>query len=192
MILGWPYSFVAALEPGRAPWTAVPDAIRLGPADDETEVTTRQARQVMTRLIGVGHLCAGDRDMLIVLDLGYNATWLAWLLAGLPAWFHHDGELPVIDGRSGNLAGMRQWTGAIFGTLKDQLARTPLRTSTCTMPSKSAPAGSCSKTRPPRSAPPRYRWQSRGRPPCAEHHPPPPAVPGQLSSAAGNPCHPES
>jgi hypothetical protein len=34
MIPGWPYSFVAALEPGRTSWTAVLDAVRLGPADD--------------------------------------------------------------------------------------------------------------------------------------------------------------
>ena len=34
MIPGWPYSFVAALEPGRTSWTAVLDAVRLGPHDD--------------------------------------------------------------------------------------------------------------------------------------------------------------
>ena len=39
MIPGWPYSVIAALEPGRTSWTAVLDAIRLGPDDDETEVT---------------------------------------------------------------------------------------------------------------------------------------------------------
>ena len=31
MIPGWPYSIVAALEPGRTSWTAVLDAVRLGP-----------------------------------------------------------------------------------------------------------------------------------------------------------------
>ena len=36
MIPGWPYSFVAALETGRTSWTAVLDAVRLGPADDAT------------------------------------------------------------------------------------------------------------------------------------------------------------
>jgi hypothetical protein len=35
MIPGWPYSVVAALEPGRTSWTAVLDAVRLGPGDDE-------------------------------------------------------------------------------------------------------------------------------------------------------------
>ena len=38
-IPGWPYSFVAALETGRTSWTAVLDAVRLGPEDDATEVT---------------------------------------------------------------------------------------------------------------------------------------------------------
>ena len=38
MIPGWPYSVVAALEPGRTSWTAVLDAVRLGPEDDEAEV----------------------------------------------------------------------------------------------------------------------------------------------------------
>ena len=36
MIPDWPYSVVAALEPGRTSWTAMLDALRLGPADDET------------------------------------------------------------------------------------------------------------------------------------------------------------
>ena len=39
MIPGWPYSLVAALEPGRASWTLPLDAVRLGPADDATAVT---------------------------------------------------------------------------------------------------------------------------------------------------------
>ncbi len=49
MIPGWPYSVVAALEPGRTSWTAVLDAVRPGPADDETEVTAAQVRGVVTR-----------------------------------------------------------------------------------------------------------------------------------------------
>ena len=45
LIPGWPYSVIAALEPGRTSWTAVLDAVRLGPDDDETEVTAaRSAR----------------------------------------------------------------------------------------------------------------------------------------------------
>ena len=48
MIPGWPYSFVAALEPGRTSWTAPLDAVRLGPADDATAVTAAQIREVVT------------------------------------------------------------------------------------------------------------------------------------------------
>src|SRR5436309_9671544 len=81
MIPGWPYSFVAALEPGRTSWTSILDAVRLGPADDETEVTAAQVREVVTRLIAAGNWRAGDPDMLIVFDAGYDVTRLAWLLA---------------------------------------------------------------------------------------------------------------
>jgi hypothetical protein len=84
MIPGWPYSFVAALEPGRTSWTRVLDAVRLGPADDETEVTAAQVREVVTRLSAAGHWQAGDPDMLIVFDAGYDVTRLAWQLADLP------------------------------------------------------------------------------------------------------------
>jgi hypothetical protein len=48
MIPGWPYSVVAALEPGRTSWTAVLDAVRLGPDDDEIAVTATQVREVVT------------------------------------------------------------------------------------------------------------------------------------------------
>lgn len=55
LIPGWPYSFVAVLEPGRTSWTAVLDAVRLGPADDATAVTAGQLRTVVDRLIAAGH-----------------------------------------------------------------------------------------------------------------------------------------
>ena len=51
MIPGWPYSLVAALEPGRTSWVLPLDAVRLGPADDATEVTAGQLRGVVTRII---------------------------------------------------------------------------------------------------------------------------------------------
>jgi hypothetical protein len=85
MIPGWPYSVVAALEPGRTSWTAVLDAVRLGPDDDETEVTAAQVRDVVTRLIEAGQQKEGDPDILVVFDAGYDVTRLAWLLADLPA-----------------------------------------------------------------------------------------------------------
>jgi hypothetical protein len=84
VIPGWPYSFVAALGPGRSSWTLPLDAVRLGPDDDETEVTAAQLREVMTRLAAAGHWKPGDPDVIIVMDAGYSATRLAWLLEGLP------------------------------------------------------------------------------------------------------------
>ncbi len=84
MIPGWPYSVVAALEPGRTSWTAVLDAVRLGPEDDEAEVTAAQVRGVVTRLIEAGHWRAGDRRILVIFDAGYDAPRLAFLLADLP------------------------------------------------------------------------------------------------------------
>jgi DDE superfamily endonuclease len=84
MIPGWPYSVVAALEPGRTSWTAVLDAVRLGPADDETEVTAAQVRDVVDRLITSGRWRPGDLDILIVFDAGYDVSRLAHLLTGLP------------------------------------------------------------------------------------------------------------
>ena len=84
MIPGWPYSFVAALEPGRTSWTLPLDAVRLGPADDATGVTAAQVREVVARLIAAGHWRDGDPDILVVFDAGYDLTRLAWLLADLP------------------------------------------------------------------------------------------------------------
>jgi hypothetical protein len=84
MIPGWPYSFVAALGPGASSWTAPLDAVRIGPGDDETEVTAAQLREVAGRLAAAGHWREGDGDIIVVLDAGYDVTRLAWLLADLP------------------------------------------------------------------------------------------------------------
>jgi hypothetical protein len=84
MIPGWPYSVIAALEPGRTSWTAVLDAVRPGPDDDETAVTAIQVREVVTRLIEAGHWRQGDQPVLVVFDAGYDVTRLSFLLAELP------------------------------------------------------------------------------------------------------------
>jgi len=84
MIPGWPYSVVAALEPGRTSWTAVLDAVRLGPDDHATEVTAAQVREVITRLIGAGQWHAGDPAILVIFDTGYDVTRLSFLLGDLP------------------------------------------------------------------------------------------------------------
>jgi DDE superfamily endonuclease len=84
LIPGWPYSFVAALETGRSSWTAVLDAVRLGPADDTTAVTAAQLRAVIEQLITAGHWQPGDPDIVVVADTGYDVTRLAYVLADLP------------------------------------------------------------------------------------------------------------
>jgi len=84
MIPGWPYSVVAALEPGQTSWTAPLDAVRLGPDDDATAVTAAQVREVVTRLIEAQHWREGDPPVLVVSDAGYDVTRLAFLLADLP------------------------------------------------------------------------------------------------------------
>src|SRR5437773_9402133 len=84
MIPGWPYSVVAALEPGRTSWTAVLDAVRLGPDDDEAVVTAGQVRDVVTRLIAAGHWRAGDPAILVIFDAGYDVPRLAYQLSDLP------------------------------------------------------------------------------------------------------------
>lgn len=84
LIPGWPYSFVAALEPGRSSWTAVLDAVRLHPDDDETAVTATQIRDVVTRLCDAGQWSEGDPKILLIFDSGYELARLAFLLADLP------------------------------------------------------------------------------------------------------------
>lgn len=44
MIPGWPYSYVAALEPGRTSWTALLDVQRIGPDDEDTALAAAQLR----------------------------------------------------------------------------------------------------------------------------------------------------
>jgi hypothetical protein len=84
MIPGRPYSMVVALETGRSSWTAPLDAVRLAPGDDAATVTAAQLRDVVTRLIAAGHWSAGDPDILVVADAGYDGPRLAWLLRDLP------------------------------------------------------------------------------------------------------------
>ncbi|MFF3573827.1 transposase [Nocardia jiangxiensis] len=83
-IPGWPYSFVAVLEPGASSWTQILDAVRLGPEDDATAVTAAQLRQAVQRLITAGQWRGGDPDILIVADAGYDVCRLGWVLADLP------------------------------------------------------------------------------------------------------------
>jgi len=84
VVAGWPYSFVAALGPGRSSWTVLLDAVRLGPGDDDLAVTAAQLREVVARLIAAGRWAGGDPAIVVAMDAGYNVTRLAWLLADLP------------------------------------------------------------------------------------------------------------
>lgn len=84
MIPGWPYSFVAALEPGRTSWTAMLDVVRLCPWDDAIAVTESHVREVFQRLYVAGQWRIGDPPVLVVVDAGYDVTRLAFLLADLP------------------------------------------------------------------------------------------------------------
>jgi hypothetical protein len=72
LIPGWPYSFVAALEPGATSWCALLDVGRLSRDDDATAVTATQIRDVIARLIDAGQYQPGDPDMVIVFDAGYD------------------------------------------------------------------------------------------------------------------------
>jgi hypothetical protein len=75
---------VDALETGRTSWTAILDAVRLGPPDDEMAVACAKLREVLDRLITAGHWRPSDPPILIVTT---PATTLpAWPTArpGLP------------------------------------------------------------------------------------------------------------
>jgi DDE superfamily endonuclease len=69
----WPYSVTAVLEPGRISWTAVLDAVRLGPDDDEAMVTAGHVLDVITRLIEAGRWHEGDPGILVIVDASYDA-----------------------------------------------------------------------------------------------------------------------
>ena len=84
MIPGWPYSLVAALEPGRTSWTRLLDAVRLGPDDDLAAVTAAQVRGVIERIIAAGHWHDGDPDIMVIFDAGY----------GRPGWPGCSGTSP--------------------------------------------------------------------------------------------------
>lgn len=83
MIPGWPYSFVAALEPGRTSWTAMLDVLRVRPTDDHTDLAAAQLRAVIETLIAAGHWHEGDPEIWIIGDSGYDGPRLAFLLADL-------------------------------------------------------------------------------------------------------------
>jgi DDE superfamily endonuclease len=83
-IPGWPYSVVMALGPGTSSWVLPLDVVRLGPDDDDLEVTAAQLRGVAARLAEAGAWKPGDPAIVVAMDAGYNVTRLAFLLADVP------------------------------------------------------------------------------------------------------------
>ncbi len=77
-IPGWPFSFAAGLEWGASSWTALLDAVRIGPDDDATALTVTQIAQVMRRLAAAGTL-TGRPAAVFVFDSGYDLTRIAYL-----------------------------------------------------------------------------------------------------------------
>jgi len=83
-IPGWPYSIAAALGPGRTCWTAPLEVRGIGAAEDVTEATAGQIRDLIERLVEAGQWAPGDPPVLIVCDAGYDIVRLSWLLGDLP------------------------------------------------------------------------------------------------------------
>jgi hypothetical protein len=77
-IPGWPFSFAAGLEWGATSWTALLDAVRIGPDDDATVVTVAQIAAVQARLAAAGILSARPATV-VALDSGYDLTRIAYL-----------------------------------------------------------------------------------------------------------------
>ena len=132
MIPGWPYSLVAALEPGRTSWTRLLDAVRLGPDDDLAAVTAAQVRGVIGQIIAAGHWHDGDPDIMVIFDAGYEPARLAWLLATSPCrcW---GGWAPTgCCGRPRRPAGPARWA-RLCGTAPSSSSQmTPPPGRTCT------------------------------------------------------------
>ncbi|MGA5135435.1 transposase [Streptomyces olivoreticuli] len=70
---GWPYSFAAGLEWGASAWTALLDAVRIGPDDDATLATLCQVVRVVERLADTG-LLADRPAPVFVFDSGYDLS----------------------------------------------------------------------------------------------------------------------
>jgi hypothetical protein len=77
-IPGWPFSFAAGLEWGASSWTALLDAVRIGPDDDATVVTVAQIADVLARLDAAGTLARRPAPV-FTFDSGYDLTRITYL-----------------------------------------------------------------------------------------------------------------
>jgi hypothetical protein len=163
-----------------ASWTALLDAVRLGPTDDATAVTAEQLRAVVARLTAAGHWRDGDPHILIVADAGYDITRLAFVLADLPVELL--GRIRsdrVLRGpkppRPPRRTGRPPRNGAEFALDRPVTWPEPAQTSiTETTRYGTATATSWDRLR-PRGDPPRLLSRLRRRPARARGHPHPPA-----------------
>ena len=80
-IPGWAYSRVTGVEWGSSSWVYPVDAVRLGPGDDQVEVTAGQVRGLVARLRAAGR--AGQPVPMAIFDCGYPAAALSDALAGV-------------------------------------------------------------------------------------------------------------
>jgi integrase len=77
MIPGWPYPVVAALQPGRDLLDGGAGRLRMGLYDDQTEVTSRQVCEVLSRLVAAGNWREDDLAIVVVFDAGHDVTRLS-------------------------------------------------------------------------------------------------------------------
>ena len=179
LIPGWPYSVVAALEAGRTLWTAVLDAVRLGPQDDATAVTADQLRAVVARLTKAGHWHDGDPDILIVMDAGYDVTRLAFVLADLPVELvgrircdrvlrlPRPPRLPGTNAAHPSTVPSSPWTSPTRGPSRSTPRPPP--------PPATAPRRPAAGTACTHGSPPHLLARPRRRPACHRGHPHPAA-----------------
>jgi DDE superfamily endonuclease len=81
---GWSYSIMVAISWGASSWVDPIGARRLLPADDHTEVTLTQIRDLLTDLNTTGEQPCDAPPPLVILDAGNDATALTHELAGEP------------------------------------------------------------------------------------------------------------
>jgi hypothetical protein len=187
---GWPYSFVAALESGRTSWVALLDAVRLGLTDDATLVTAAQLRNVVERLKQAGHWRPGGPEILIVMDAGYDVTYLAHALADLPVMLLgrlrsdrvmlRDPGAPRCGPRAGDPAGTAVSSRSPGPTAGTSPTSPPARTPPATARPRRSPGTGCTPGSPTEVPGWTTRRPSRNTKPAEDERQAQPTGPAQL------------